>query len=84
MRSSDTDADSERVQVELMRRAPLARRSALALSLSQSMIGLSRNAIRRSMPDASDEDVAVRFVELHYGVELASGLRRYLQARSRS
>jgi hypothetical protein len=80
-RSADTDPEAEMVQIALLRQAPLARRASLALSLSRSVISLSRNAIRRSIPEATDEEVGVRFVELHYGPDLAAGLRRHLAAR---
>ena len=82
-RSADTDADAERVQIELLRRAGPARRAAMALSLSAQVIGLARRAIRESMPGATDEQVGLRFVELHYGRELAAELRRFLSARQR-
>ena len=53
----------------------------MALSLSAQVIGLARRAILRTMPGATEEEVGVRFVELHYGEELAADLRRFLAAR---
>jgi len=82
-RSADTHPDAERFQIELLRRAPVARRMRLALSLSRSVITLARRAIRRTMPEATEQEVALRFVELHYGRDLADGLRRHLAARGR-
>jgi hypothetical protein len=76
--SADTAAD--RVQIELLRAAGTARRAALALSLSRSVIALAREAIRKRHPEYSEQDVGLAFVELHYGKELADGLRRYLAA----
>lgn len=78
-RSPDTDPEAERVQIDLLRRAGVSRRAGLALSLSATVIGLARRAIRRSL--ATDEAVRLRFVELHYGCELASEVERYLAAR---
>ena len=43
-RPADTDADAERVQVDLLRAAPVARRLHLALSLSSTVIGAARLA----------------------------------------
>ena len=80
-RSADTDPDAERVQIELLRQAGPTRRAAMALSLSAQVIGLARRAIRASLPDATEEEVNLRFVELNYGEELASDLRRFLAAR---
>ena len=80
-RSIDTDPDAERAQLELLRRATVARRVQLALSLSNSVIGLARNAIRRALPGAGEEEVGLRFVDLNYGPELAAELRRDLEKR---
>lgn len=80
-RSADTDPEAERVQIELLRRAGPARRAAMALDLSAMVIELARRAIRRNMPGASEQEVGVRFVELHYGRDLAAELRRFLDAR---
>jgi hypothetical protein len=79
---SDTDADTARVHEELVRRASPARRLELACSLSHSVIQLSREGLRRSLGEGvTDEEVALRFVELHYGADLAEGVRRCLAAR---
>jgi hypothetical protein len=53
----------------------------MALSLSAQVIGLARRALRRSLPNASEEEIGLRFVDLHYGRELAAELRRFLAAR---
>ena len=79
--SADTDRDADRVQIELLRRAGIARRAGMAVSLSAQVISLARLALRRSMPGATDEEVGLRFVEQNYGRELADDLRRFLAAR---
>jgi hypothetical protein len=81
-RSADTDPEAERVQLGLLRRAGPARRLQMGLSLSAQVITLARSAIQRAMPEASELEVNLRFVELHYGRELADDVRRYLAARS--
>jgi hypothetical protein len=78
---SDTDPETERVQLELLRRAGPARRLQLALSLSRAVIGLSRGGLARRLADASPEEVGLRFVALHYGADLADALRAELQSR---
>lgn len=80
-RSPDTDPDAERVQIELLRRASPAQRAGIAIALSNQMIDLAKAALRRSMPGASEEEIGLRFVELHYGRALAVELRRFLAAR---
>jgi hypothetical protein len=80
-RSADTDPDAEKVQFDLLRQAGPTRRSQMALNLSAQVISLARRALRRADPDASDDEIKLRFVELHYGAELAAEVRRYLAAR---
>ena len=80
-RAADTDAAADRVQMDLLRAATPARRAALALSLSATVIGLARRALARQDPAATDEEIGVRFVRLHYGREIADGLAAFLRAR---
>ena len=80
---NDTDPETEQVHLDLLRRASPGRRIRLALSLSRTVIGLSRGGLARRMPDASDDEVALRFVALHYGADLADDLRADLAARRR-
>ena len=84
VRSADTTADADRFQVDLIRAAPIARRLHLALSLSATVIGLSRRAVARSLPGASPRDLDLRFVELHYGSEVARDLLADLNRRDRA
>ena len=82
-RSLDTDPEAERVQVDLLRKAGRERRAEMALKLSAQVIALARRAIRRAAPGATEEEIGLRFVELHYGRDLAEGVRRDLEARRR-
>lgn len=80
-RSRDTDPEAEKVQIALLRAAGVGRRAGMALSLSGTVITLARRAIWRSLVGATEQEVGLRFVELHYGRELASALRREIAAR---
>jgi hypothetical protein len=80
--SRDTDLESERVQVDLLRKATIARRSAMAFSLSETAIELARRAIRLQYPDMNECDVLLRFAAVHYGTDLGEKIRRYLQGKS--
>ena len=82
-RPSDTTPEAERVQVELLRAAPVARRLHLAFSLSATVISLARRAHVRAKPDASARELDVFFVEVHYGADLARDLRADLERRDR-
>ena len=72
----DTDPDALQRQVELMRSATPAQRFAAMRSLTATVASLSRRALRRSMPDAAEEDIDIAFVALHYGDAVAAQLRR--------
>jgi hypothetical protein len=78
---NDTDPETERVHLELLHRAGPARRIRLALSLSRTVMSLSRDGLARRLEEASPEDVSLRFVALHYGDDLAGELRADLASR---
>jgi hypothetical protein len=80
-RSADTDPEAERVHFEMLRKAGPARRAQMALSLSAQVISLAHRAIRQSTGLTDPVEVRLRFVELHYGSELAAAVRAYLAAR---
>ena len=44
-------------------------------------MSLSRGGLALRLPDASPEEVGLRFVALHYGTDLAEELRAELAAR---
>jgi len=79
---SDTDPETSRVQIELLRRAPIHARLRLAFSLSQTVIELSRGGMARLHPGDSAEETALRFAAVHYGRAIAEELRRHLRARA--
>jgi hypothetical protein len=80
-RSADTSVEAERVQVALLRAAPVARRLHIALALSATMIGAARRALARARPQNTARALDLRFVELHYGAELAAELQADLDRR---
>jgi len=77
---SDPHPDAAWRMIELLRQAPPARRAALALSLSKTAVDLARRALARRMPGRSALEVALAFVALHYGEELARKVRALLGA----
>lgn len=80
---TDTDPEAAAFQLRLLREATPARRAALALSLSRSVIELSRASLASRMPAAGERDVALRFVSLVYGEDLARELEAHLAATRR-
>jgi hypothetical protein len=81
--SEDTDVQAERVQIDLLRKASVARRTFIAFSLSETAINLARKAIRLQDAALTDRDVLLRFVAIHYGLELAERVDKDLRRRSR-
>lgn len=79
--SADTSPEAERVQVALLRKASLARRLALIADLSQMVLQLSWQGLRRAQPEASDQEIRLRSVALNYGQELADHLATLLERR---
>ena len=51
----------------------------LVSSLTATVVSLCKQGIRERHPDYTDRDVAVHFVEMNYGKELAEGYRRRLE-----
>jgi hypothetical protein len=83
MEPLDTDPEARRLHMELLRRASPERRLRLALSLSRSVLTLSREGIARRRPGASPEEIGLEFVRLHYGQDLADEVEAHLR-RGRS
>ena len=79
--SSDTDPQAERVQIELMRSLSVSQRFSIVCSLSQTVMTLSRRAIRRANPTMSERVLDLTFVAYHYGEDLAERLRQYLRRK---
>jgi hypothetical protein len=71
---TDTHPEAMRRQVELMRRAGMAGRFAAVRSLTRTVAGLSRRALRRRRPRATEAEIDRAFVALHYGEALARRL----------
>jgi len=78
---SDTSPEAEKVQIELLREATNAQRLALALSMTDLAIRLARRAIARANPGLTRRELDLKFVEIHYGNDLAERVREYLGGR---
>jgi len=76
--SPDTAPQTEKVQIELIRESSVSKRISKVRSLSQTIIYLSRRAIRRTSPFLSEREVNLAFVANHYGEKLAERLRLYM------
>lgn len=76
--SSDTSPAAERVQIELLRQAGMARRVDLAADMTHFALEGARCALRRRHPEASEIEIALLLAEQHYGSMLAQQLRAAL------
>jgi hypothetical protein len=78
---TDTPPDVQRAQIELARRSTTAEKIAQVRRMTDSVVRLSRRAIARANPEFSAEEVDLRWVEIRYGPELGTELRKYLKNR---
>ena len=65
------------MQLDLLRAAGPSRRASLAIGLSATVIELSRRALREAHPELPEAEIEVLWVGLHYGRELAEGIRAH-------
>lgn len=77
----DTHPDIEHMQTEMLRKAGPTERVRLARSLSQSVMQMAWRSLQKANPDADEDEIAVLFVALNYGQELAEGYRAALTQR---
>lgn len=74
---SDTTVDAEMVQRQLLREKSPTERVMLALRLSSEVIRASKRAIARTHPEFTAEQISHRFIQLHYGPELADAVKQH-------
>jgi hypothetical protein len=80
---NDTTPEAEEVQLELLRRKSPRERLELAMRLSTAWMRRSKEVIRNLHPEYTEPEVGEMFVEIHYGKELAEGLRECRRSRTR-
>jgi len=82
---SDTPQKIQELQISLLRKASVADRISRAFMLSEAMINLSRQGLKRRhpglTPKLSPEELDVLFFEHCYGPELAQKFRVYIKER---
>lgn len=71
MACDDTHPEIRRLQFERLRNLTSEQRIAMVDELSAMTTHLSRQAIREAMPNATEPQVILRWIELVYGAELA-------------
>ena len=72
---SDTPQKIQALQMELLRKASIADRFSRAFKLSEAMISLSRQGLKRRHPELSPRELDLLFIEYCYGTSLAQRVR---------
>lgn len=68
---SDTHPEAERLQIELMRKAPPWRKADMLGQMYQTMKQLALSGLRQRHPQASEPELRRRLADLLLGAELA-------------
>ena len=68
---SDTDTKAERVQIELLRRAPAWRKIQIVAQLNETVRTLALSGLRQRHPDASPQLLRRLLASLMWGEDLA-------------
>jgi len=72
----DTPPEVENVQVNLLRKAGARKRFAITLSLSQKMIALSRQALKKAHPGLRDNELKILFIKNCYSAGTAEKVKQ--------
>lgn len=81
--TTDTSAEAEAVQLDLLRQMTPQQRIEKMCGLSNRVREMAFQAIRRRHPESCEEDIRLKFIELTYGQALADDLRRWQQEKLR-
>ena len=79
--SGNSSSEVEQVLIELIQKASSTKVFGAVRSMSRKMIEAARERIRRSYPNASDEEIAVMLLERYYGKGLAKRFRAEMEKR---
>jgi len=77
--SIDTNPDTEKALISLIRKQSLSEKLSQILSLSQLTIQLSKRAIARANKDLDVNQIKLLFINYHYGKDLADRVKKYLE-----
>ena len=79
--SGNDGSEVEQVLTELLQKASSSKVFGAVQSMSRKMIEAARERIRKSYPNATDEEIAVMLLERYYGKDLADRFRIEIQKR---
>ncbi len=81
MYQTDTLPEAAAVQAKIIRGMSVAARLKKTFSLSQLIVDLARRGLRGSYPNLSEQEITDKFIEIHYGSDLAHAVRHYRNSR---
>lgn len=84
MYPSDTNEEAAAAQVSALQAMSTSKRFALTIAISEAAINLSKRAIALANPGITEQEVRFRFIELHYGKQLAEDVRTYVAKQKRA
>lgn len=79
---SDTRPEAERVQIELLRRAPMWRKLELVGEMNQAVRTLALSGLRRRYPEATSDELRRLLADLLLGPALAARVYGPLEVES--
>ena len=77
-RLSDTDEKIDKIQIDLIRKLSKSEGVSGLRSLTQTVISLSRRAIKQANPELSEKELKYKFMTYHYGNEIADKFKKYI------
>lgn len=81
--TTDTSAEAEQIQLELLRKMTPGQRARKALALSAEVARQCKAAIRRRYPEFDENEASLKFIELNYGKDLSEKVRIWRADRER-
>lgn len=79
--TSDTTSEAAAIQLQCFRKLTPTERVTKACAISRRNRLMAMEAIQRRHPDLAKEDVQFAYIELAYGGEIATKVRRWRQER---
>lgn len=71
----DTPPEIENIQVNLLRNAGAEKRFTMTMSLSQKMIALSKQSLKKANPGLNENELKILFIKNCYGTDIAEKVK---------
>ena len=81
--SRDTNTNTEKRLISLLQNQSRVEKFSRVRSLTETVINLSKRAIKRGNKNLNEEQINLLFIEYNYGKELAKKVKSYLEKTTR-